>query len=191
MMKNNNGYITNKAAQEAGITSFFITKFVRENKLEKIDRGFYAHSSWPIDEYLVFQKRYPRYIYSFYSALFLHGLTDKLVSEKEVTAPNGYHPYRQKPVGTAIHIERDIEIFEMGIIEVKTMYGNRVRAYDIEKTICDLVKNRDKIDSETFVKAMRNYAARKEKNGVVLMKYAKALGIEKEVFEIMEIIDNP
>lgn len=187
----NGGYITASDARKMDISSFFITKFVRDNKLIRIDRGFYASEQWPIDGYLVFQSRYPQYVFSFYSALALNKLTDKIISWKEVTAPNGYHPFKTKRDDVVAHIERNKDVYALGITTATTIYGNEVRCYDAERTVCDIIKNRSKIDGETFVKAIHFYNEKKEKDDSLLMKYASALGIEKEVYEIIEVIKKP
>lgn len=69
------------------------------------------------------------------------------------------------------------------------MFGNKVKVYDRERTICDLIKYRDKYDGETFVKAMKIYVS-SNSNQRKLFRYAKEMKIEKAVFEIMELITN-
>ena len=69
------------------------------------------------------------------------------------------------------------------------MFGNTIKVYDEERTICDVIKYRDKYDAETFIKAIKLYV-KKTNNQLKLFKYARAMGIEKKVFEIMEVIVN-
>ena len=69
------------------------------------------------------------------------------------------------------------------------MFGNKVKVYDRERTICDLIKYRDKYDGETFVKARKIYVS-SNSNQRKLFRYAKEMRIEKAVFEIMELITN-
>jgi len=38
------------------------------------------------------------------------------------------------------------ELYEIGITEMKTPYGNKVKVYDLERTICDIIKNRKRLD---------------------------------------------
>ena len=81
-------------------------------------------------------------------------------------------------------------VFErLGIKETKTLFGNIVKTYDEERTICDFIKNRDKYESEVVIKAIRLYV-KTINNQSKLFKYARALKIEKKVFEIMEVITN-
>ena len=63
-----------------------------------------------------------------------------------------------------------------------------IKVYDIERTICDIIKNKSKIDIEIFTKALKDYAKMTNKDLFKLMKYAKKLGVDKKVREYMEIL---
>lgn len=187
ILKLNGNYITRKDVDEANIASWFLSDFVKKNKLNKIAPGVYADDSFIVDEYFLLQKRFPKFIFSGMSALYLHGLTDKIVTSIEVTAPQGYNPTRNKLDQVVIHRISNHEIYSLGIVSIKTIYGNDVNVYDAERTICDIVKNRNKYDSETFIKAIKWYVKRIN-NQFKLFNYAKILKVEKELFEIMEIL---
>ena len=74
-------------------------------------------------------------------------------------------------------------------MKIETMFGNEVRAYNRERTICDLIKRRDKYDGETFVKAVKAYASN-HPDQRKLFPYARDLKIESQVFEITEIMTS-
>ena len=86
-------------------------------------------------------------------------------------------------------LENNFKIPNM-LYSPETIFGNKIKVYDIEKTVCDFIKNRKKIDSESFVKCINRYKKRIDKNVNNLMKYAKIMGIEDEVFSLMEILLN-
>ena len=67
-------------------------------------------------------------------------------------------------------------------------FGMKIKVYDIERTICDIIKNKKKMDSEIFAKALKDYAKSKNKNLSKLAKYAKIMKIEKKVNEYMEVL---
>lgn len=186
---NNGGYITRKDIDEAGIPSWFLSDFVRKHHLIKVSPGCYADDNYLADDYYILQKRYPKYIFSGMSALYLLHMTDKIPADIEVVAPQGYNPSRHKIDNLQIRKISDKDIYNLGIIEVENMFGNLVRVYDEERTICDLIKYRNKYDGETFIKALKTYK-RKSNNQIKLFKYAKIMGIEKKVYEIMEVINN-
>lgn len=185
----NQGFITRREMDERKIPSWFLSSFVKKKGLKKVAPGFYASPDFAVDDYWLLQMRYPKYIFSGMSALYLHNLTDKIPESIYVACPQGYHPSRKPLPLLVIQSISKEEIYSLGIEEVPTMFGNRVRAYDKERTICDLVKYRDRYDGETFVKAMKAYAVGNPDQRK-LFRYAKAMKMEKAVFEIMELVMN-
>ena len=189
IFKTNDGYITREDVDNANIPSWFLSDFVKKKNLNKIAPGFYANDSYIVDNYYILQRRYPKYIFSGLSALYLLDLTDKIPTDIEVSAPQNYHPSRNKIDSLIVHKLSNAKVYELGIKEVKTMFGNIVRTYDEERTICDVIKHRGKYDGETFIKAIKFYI-RTSNNQSKLFKYARELGIEKKVYEIMEVVAN-
>ena len=185
----NKGFITRKQVDSHKIPSWFLTDFVRKQGLAKIDKGFYAEGSWIRDDYLVFQYKYPKFIFSNVSALFLHGLTDRLPDYFDVTGPKNYRPFSPKPSVT-IHTDSHDESYRLGVVKVKTALGHFVECYDKERTICDIIKNSRKIDAEIYGKALRLYAKSKDKNIRNLLHYAQVLKIENKVAELITLVLN-
>ena len=189
MLNANSGYITRKQVDTHKIPSWFLTDFVRKQGLVKVDKGFYAQEQWIRDDYLVFQYKYPRFIFSHVSALFLHGLTDRLPDYFEVTGPKNYRPFSPNP-SVAIHTDSRDETYRLGICKIKTSLGHLVESYDMERTLCDLIRNSRKIDAEIYGKALRLYAKSKDKDTRKLLRYAKILKIENKVAELMTVVLN-
>lgn len=183
----NGGFITRKDVDANNVPSWFLSDFVRKKELIKVAPGFYATKSYPIDEHFIFQKKYPKFIFSRMTSLYLLGLTDKIPSFIEVTGPIGYNPTRRNDNEVIVHRISDKTKYSLGIIDVNTMFGNSVRTYDPERTICDIVKHRKDYDSETFVKAIRLYV-QKYNNQTKLFEYSRILGVENELFDVMELI---
>ena len=80
------------------------------------------------------------------------------------------------------------ELYEIGIVEMKTPYGNKVKVYDLERTICDIIRNKKKIEIALFTDAMKRYADRKDRNSIKLHKYAKIFNIEDELRKYLEVL---
>lgn len=186
----NKGYITRKNIDNADISSVFLSRYVKKNGFMKYCAGFYANKTWIKDDYLILQYKHPQLIYSFNSAAYLHGLIDDIPLLLEVTGPKNYRPFHEKNNDVKLHTDTRKEIYEMGIQEVHTIFGNKVNVYDIEKTICDFIRNRKKIDSETFVKCLNNYKKRKDKDRNRLMEYAQRMNIVDDVLSLMEVLLN-
>ena len=190
IVKTNNGYVTRKDIDRNRIPSIYLTRYVKKYNLIQIVRGFYAREDWIVDPYLVFQYTYPQFIYSFNSAIYLHGLGDVLPNYLEVTGPFNYRPMSKNRDDVMTHTDTVDESYNLGITDIKTSLGNVVRAYDKEKTICDLIKHKDKIEFEVYVKALTRYARSKDKDINKLMRYAQIMKIENKVRDQMEVIIN-
>ncbi|MHC9533288.1 hypothetical protein ACVPPR_07710 [Dellaglioa sp. L3N] len=44
----------------------------------------------------------------------------------------------------------------------KTSGGHMVSVYDVERTLCDIIRTRDRSDAETIKQAMNSYAHQKK-----------------------------
>ncbi len=61
----------------------------------------------------------------------------------------------------------------MGKCQVKTAYGNTVNAYNLERTVCDIINNRSTIDIETANKAIKKCIKSENFSANKMFEYAK------------------
>ena len=80
------------------------------------------------------------------------------------------------------------ELFNLGEIVYRLDSGNLIKVYDLERTICDVIKNKNRLDQELVNKALRKYFYSKEKNTLKLYEYAKKMKIYKKVRSVFEIL---
>ena len=135
---------------------------------------------------ILLQKRFPKAAFSHESALYLHDLTDREPMPISVTVDSGYNAGPLKAQGVRIYYTKP-EWYEMGLAEVETPSGAKVRAYDKERTICDLIRKRTAFDPAVFRQAIRDYVRSRDKNLARLSDYARAMNIESRVYEVMEV----
>ena len=185
-LKKNNGIITTQYCREEGIPTIYLTRLVEENILTRIDRGIYISKDGDYDEYYFFQYKFKRTVFSYETALYLQGLTDKIPQIMEVSIPYSYK-INEVPNNVKLYYVKN-EIADMGAIEVKTIYQNTVKAYDIERIICDFIQNKSSIDSESYIKTIREYASSKKSDINKLFIYAYKMGIAEKVRTTMEVI---
>lgn len=187
IMKKNNGIITAREVSEYNIDSWYLTHMVRNGELERVSRGVYFSPIYDnYDELYFFQIKNKVCIYSYQTALYLHGLTERVPFIDEVTVYQGYNAWRIKDIVNVYQIKR--EWYTIGLSEVKTSMGNIVKVYDMERTICDIVRNRKHQDPEIFSKAWKFYLKKESKDIWTLRKYAKLFGISKQIEEILEVM---
>ena len=187
IIKKNNGIITASEVAENSIDSWYLTDMVRNGELERVTRGVYIDSSYDnYDELYIFQLQNKVCIYSYQTALYLHGLTERLPFSNDVTVYQGYNTWRIKDKVIPHQVKK--EWYEIGITEVKTEIGNIVTTYDMERTLCDIVRDRKNQDPEIFSKAWNFYLKKDSKDIWKLRKYADIFGISKQIEDILEVI---
>lgn len=182
----NAGVISSAEAQAAGASRPALADYVRRRGLERVARGVYANTGELLDEMVVLQKRYPKIVFSHDTALFLHDLTDREPMPLVVTVDSDYNAGSLRDQGVRIHYVKP-EWYGLGVEVAKTPQGGTVRAYDMERTICDLIRRRAATDPAVFRQAIRDYARSKGKDLARLSEYARAMNMESRVFEVMEV----
>jgi hypothetical protein len=76
------------------------------------------------------------------------------------------------------------------IIKISFPKGNEIKSYNLERTICDIVKNENKcgLDIEQRNKIIRHSFINGNINGTTIIQYAKKLKCEKKIKAIMEVM---
>ena len=185
--KAGNGYVTASQATAAGIPRRCLAEAVNNDELVKIDRGLYALPETWEDPFLVAQHRFARGVFSDETALFLHDMTDRVPFSLTMTFPRGYNKTRAKAAGIICRSCAD-EVLELGLCELKTAYGNLVRAYDLERTLCDLMRGQQVVDNQVVTPAMQAYVTRSDRDPVKLTDYARALGVETKIRNYLQVL---
>ena len=186
ILENNAGIITSAEAQEAGATRPAFSDYVRRRSLERTSRGVYIDPDVFPDEMALLQKRFPKAVFSHDSALFLHDLTDREPMPISVTVDSSYNASSLRDQGVRVYYVKP-EWYKLGLTEVKTPSGFKVKAYDKERTICDLIRKRATVDPAVFRRAIRDYVRSRDKDLARLSAYACAMNMEPRVFEVMEV----
>lgn len=187
ILNENAGIITSAEAQAIGASRTVFADFARRRNLERVSRGVYLDPDVFPDEIALLQMRFPKAIISHESALYLYDMTDREPAPFTVTVPSSYNASTLKDQGAQVHYVKPAW-YELGIAEVETPTGARVKAYDKERTICDLVRKRSNTEVAVFRQAVRDYAKSKDKDLARLSEYARVMDVETRVHEIMEVV---
>ena len=185
--RDNNGYITTKEAENLEVNSTFLSNLVIEKKIERVGIGIYKLPEYPIDNFYILSKSSKKMCYSHATALYLHNMSDRIPLVYDITVPYNYSGNLLNNGNVSLRYVKD-DIFELGMINIKTINDLTVKCYDLERTLCDIIKDKNNMDKEIYSKALKEYARNKNKDILKLVKYAKKLDIEDEVVELMEIL---
>ena len=131
--------------------------------------------------------RSPNLIISHETALWLHGISDRTPFVHSVTAPTGKRPSASICEACKVYYIAQ-HLFELGKTTLKTPAGNSVQSYDLERTICDCIRSRNRMGSETFLAALKAYAGRKDKNLNLLYSYAEKMRVAAVMRKYLEVL---
>ena len=177
LMESQNGMLRTRQALEAGISKPVFYQFVRSRDLEQASHGIYiSKDSW-VDTMYLLHLRCPQAIFSHEVALYFHDLTDREPLKYSVTVKTGYNPTKLKADGIQVYTIKE-ELYEIGLTSAQTPFGHEVPAYDKERTICDILRSRNRIETQTFQDALKSYVRRKDKDLRRLLQYAKLFRVE-------------
>ncbi len=131
--------------------------------------------------------RRPKIIYSHETALFLHNLCDRDPIEYTITVPTGYNATRLRKDGLYVFtIKR--ELYEIGVTQRPTIFGNDVAVYGLERTICDCLRSRTNMDIAVVTDAIKRYVRRNDKNLHTLMNMAEIFHVTKLLRSYLEVL---
>ena len=187
LVEKGNGYLQTSQVLENGISKPTLADYVNKRNMERVAQGVYlAEDAWK-DELYILHLSNSRIIFSHETALFLHGLMEREPKDISVTVRAGYNATHLRKKGIRVYQVKP-EIEELGITDIQTNFGNTVRAYDMERTICDVIRYKEAMDIQVFQYAMKEYMGITHKNLNHLMTYAKKLHIESAVRTYTEVM---
>ena len=181
------GIVSTKAAEAAGISRATLSKLCQQGKLQRIARGQYSLGDSLPDELLSLSLRTEQLIFSHETALFLHGMSDRTPFVHSVTVPSSNIPSPSLRLECKVYYIKP-ELFDLGRTTLQTPFGNLVPCYDMERTLCDILRSRNIIGPETFLAALRQYAACREKNLNRLSQYAGKMNLTNLVRQYLEVL---
>ena len=181
------GTVTTAEANKIGISNERLRLLVKSGELERAAFGVYVLPDEFIDKMYIAQLKRPKIIYSHETALFLHDLTDRDPISYAVTVPAGYNIAQLRKEGFTVYsIKR--ELHDLGVTKLTTMFGYIVIVYGLERTICDCLRSRNRMDISVVTDAVKRYVLRKDKDLYTLMKIAETFGVSKLVRSYMEVL---
>lgn len=183
----NNGFLRNKDLVDNNIPSVYLTRLINNNVIERVSRGLYVRTNSLPDDLVILQNKSKNAIYSNLTALYLYGFSDRLPIKYDITVNSGYNGSLQEVDNVNLFYTKK-ELLNLGEIVYRLDSGNLIKVYDLERTICDVIKNKNRLDQELVNKALRKYFYSKEKNTLKLYEYAKKMKIYKKVRSVFEIL---
>ena len=187
ILKDQNGILLISDLVKFGIPRTYLSILVKNGEIQRISRGIYSAANYMADEMASIQARYKGAIFSHETALYLLRLTDRTPLFYSVTVPAVYNATPLKASGAKVYfINRGLYL--LGVITMKSPHGNDIKTFNLERTICDVLRRRKKIDVQFVNEALKRYVVHKDRNIDQLSDYAKQFRIQKFVREYIEAL---
>jgi len=187
ILDDNNGIITTSQVTEAGIPRHYLSTMVELGIVYRAERGIYILPEIWEDKLYFLQYRLSKGIFSHETALYLHQMTDRTPIRYTMTFPFGYNTgsAKKKDIITKLSMKK---YYDLGIIEMDSPNNNPIKVYNIERTLCDIVKTKHKADVQVVNYAMKFYANSKSKHISKLLEYSEIFDVKSKMTNFMEIL---
>ena len=174
--------------EASGIPRSYLSQLEKEGRIEKIAWGVYSATETLIaDEMHALQLRNQQAVFSHETALYLHGLSVRSPLNYSVTLPSGYHSEKLKEIGCKVYFVK-AELHRLGQTTLPSSQDNQLQVYDLERTLCDVIRSRSRIDSQIFIDAVKGYVKKTDKDLSRLTEYARQFGVTKLVRQYIEVL---
>ena len=187
LIKDNNGVFDTAQAIQAGVSKTMLGQLVKSGVIERVAHGQYAGSDVFPDELFILQQRSEKIIYSHETALFLHDFSERTPILHSLTVPSDRKLSPSLADGCKVYYVKP-ELHGLGICTLPSKMGHEITVYSIERTVCDVLRSRNRMDSQTVAEAMKGYAARKDINWNLLSKYARIFKVTKLMRQYLEVL---
>lgn len=184
----NDNIVTTGEMLKEGIHTSYIAELVNTKRIARIKRGVYEWiEDGRKDDIEIIFRLLPDAILCMDSALYYYQYTDR--------TPDMWHIAVDKRINrrkVKLHYPpMKIHFIEPSCLEIGVTHaeinGIKVRVYDRERTICDVIRHWAKLDRETAGKAIQAYVTDSQKNIAKLMEYARRFRIQKRIQDLIGV----
>lgn len=169
------------------IPRVYLQEMLKNGSLERVSRGIYVVNDSIEDELYALQKKYKNIIYSHETALFLHGMSDRSPLKNSITVYSSYKVTENLSLKFKIYYVKK-EFHNLGVQIIESPHGNPIRIYNVERTLCDVLRSRNKIDIQLLGQALKEYSVRKSTDYSILLEYARKLRVERILRIYLEVL---
>ena len=186
-LKRNNGILSYREVKEAGLSYRTYRKMIEQQVLEPLGNGLYGMADCYMDDWYLVQLRNPKGIYALDTALWLYGLSLTVPFEKTMMFPYGVNTstikqaQEVKPVVTRTN-------FDVGIVDIERQKGQRIRIYEIERTLVECLRPVYKMDVQLIAQAFKLYFQKYPVNYQKLIYYAKLFKVTDKIYSYIEVL---
>lgn len=187
LLEENGGYLTTKNAREKDVSNIVLYRMAEQGKIERAAHGLYISTDVIPDAFVLAQYRCPKGIFSHETALYLHGLCDRFPIRLTMTIPSGSGSRALKDNSLKFFYCRP-KLANQYTELLQTPSGRSVIAYNKERTLCDCLRQIDKLDHDKVLSAVKQYLTSAGCDHAKLLACAQVFKVDKEVHNYMDML---
>lgn len=181
----NGGFISSADAKKVSLYNELLDG-TKKGLIIRVRRGIYAINEGLSKQMIDVDTLVPGGVLCLYSAWSYHELTTQI--------PQAYYIAVERSRKIIIPDFPPIElsfmsknIYELGV-ENTEIDGFKVKVYNLERSVCDAIKYRNKIGIDVSSEILKNYLARKDCDITRLYEYANQLRVGKRIDELIKFM---
>lgn len=175
-----------KDLNDLGISNYLIGKLIDQGQLIKVTHGIYALDDFKLMQITDINVIIENGVISLLSAAIYYELMDGTKAKCTITLDRNQKPPRI-PYDMFVYIYTTSSLYDVGL-NIIDVNGRQVKIYDLERTVCDILKHRNKYDKQLVNKIVFNYLQRDDCDIDKLIAYSKKLRIYNVVKQYLETL---
>jgi predicted transcriptional regulator of viral defense system len=182
----NGGLVETKQLKEAGFTHYQLNNLISNGQVVKVKQGLYKWNDTDQDELGMVMRIVTQGVCCLFTACRHYELTTFVSSEYHLAIPKKAKVVLPDYPPIKLYYWDKIS-YATGITQT-TSDGFTIPMYDVEKTVCDMVRLRNKVGMDTVKEVMQAYLKRKDRNLAKLSNYARVLGIGTYISDKLSLL---
>ena len=183
----NGGMVSSGQLKAAGIKRGCLKLLADTGRLEQTSRGVYVLPGQWEDAFFAIQSRFKRGIFSGNTALYLWGLSDRSPLSYDMTFPASYNVSTAKSANiNPVHVSS--QYYDLGKTTTSTPAGQTIYLYNMERTLCDLLRKHSHADIQIVASAFKSYIASSKRNMMALTEIAKIFHVGNKLQAYLEVL---
>ncbi len=186
---NKKGYANLKDLKAGGIHTDTIREYLTSGKIEKIKPGLYKLVDMPLmteQSMIGVCMAMPQAVICLHSALAYYELTTTVPSQIMIALPFGVKPTKfYYPPVWIFHFKTHVHALGVKVIDANQA---SFRIYNVEKTIIDCFRFRNKLGLDVALEGLKEYLSRSGSEINTLVEYAKKSRIYSVIMPYIEAI---
>jgi predicted transcriptional regulator of viral defense system len=180
------GIATAQALRDQGINYYQLNQLIQKGSVRKLKRGLYKWTETDSHELSDVARMVPNGVFCLHSAAFFHGLTTFIPHEHTLAIPDK-SKVALPPYPAIKLFYWDEQPYNIGIQDMP-LDGGILKVYSPEKTVCDMIRFRRRVGTDTVKEVLRAYLNRPDRNISQLLKLAQTLKTESTLRTYLEVL---